>query len=124
MGSAACAPLSPSGWFSSSPTQTTVSSSGVKPTNHASRRSLVVPVLPAASRAKPDARTAAHPARDVVRSYCGVPIFEAEGALIGTLCHYDLVPREAEQLDLELLLQVSSAIARSGLVPPYPELAA
>ena len=36
-----------------SPTQTTVSSSGVKPTNQASRRSLVVPVLPAASSVKP-----------------------------------------------------------------------
>ena len=59
MGSAAWAPLRPSAWLSSSPTQTTVSSSGVKPTNHASRRSLVVPVLPAASRLNPDARTAA-----------------------------------------------------------------
>ena len=54
MGSAACAPLRPSAWLSSKPTQTTVSSSGVKPTNQASRRSLVVPVLPAASSAKPD----------------------------------------------------------------------
>ena len=53
IGSAACAPLRPSGWLSSKPTQTTVSSSGVKPTNHASRRSLVVPVLPAASSVKP-----------------------------------------------------------------------
>ena len=46
-------PLRPTGWLSSNPTQTTVSSSGVKPTNQASRRSLVVPVLPAASSVKP-----------------------------------------------------------------------
>src|SRR5207244_11804136 len=52
IGSAACAPLSPTGWLSSKPTQTTVSNSGVKPTNHASRRSLVVPDLPAASSVK------------------------------------------------------------------------
>ena len=59
MGSAACAPLSPIGWLSSKPTQTTVSSSGVKPANHASRRSFVVPVLPAASSTNPFARAAA-----------------------------------------------------------------
>jgi GAF domain-containing protein len=67
-----------------------------------------------------DPRTASHVARDAVRSYVGVPIFEPEGELIGTLCHYDLVPRDPAQLDLELLLQVSSAIDRSGQVPPYP----
>ena len=55
IGSAAWAPLRPTGWLSSKPTQTTVSSSGVKPTNQASRRSLVVPVLPAASSVKPAA---------------------------------------------------------------------
>src|SRR5262245_52113010 len=59
IGSAACAPLRPSGWLLSRPTHTTVSSSGVKPTNHASRRSLVVPVLPAASSVKPFARAPA-----------------------------------------------------------------
>ena len=61
MGSAAVAPLSPSGWLSSSPTHTTVTSSGVNPTNHASRRSLVVPVLPAASGVKPAARALTPP---------------------------------------------------------------
>ena len=60
------------------------------------------------------------PARDTVPSYCGIPIVDPEGELIGTLCHYDLVPRDPESLDLELLLQVSSALARSGLIPPYP----
>ena len=59
IGSAACAPDSPTGWLSSKPTQTTVSSSGVKPTNQASRRSLVVPVLPAASSVKPMPRAPA-----------------------------------------------------------------
>jgi hypothetical protein len=59
IGSADWAPLSPRIWLSSSPTQTTASSSGVKPTNQASRRSFVVPVLPAASSAKPAARAEA-----------------------------------------------------------------
>jgi GAF domain-containing protein len=68
-----------------------------------------------------DARTSNHPARDVVLSYCGVPILASDGTLIGTLCYYDLVARDPDQLDLELLLQVSSALAQSGLVPPYPK---
>ena len=46
----------PSGVLSSMPTQTTVRSSGVKPTNQASRWSLVVPDLPAASSLNPDER--------------------------------------------------------------------
>ena len=76
----------------------------------------------ATADATTDSRTADHPAREVVRSYVGIPIFEPEGGFIGTLCHYDLVPRDPRQLDLELLLQVSSALARSGEVPPYPDV--
>ena len=67
-----------------------------------------------------DSRTAGHAAREVVRAYCGIPIVDPEGALIGTLCHYDLVPRDPEQLDLELLLQAASALSAPGAVPPYP----
>lgn len=73
------------------------------------------------ANAATDARTAGHPARDVVLSYCGIPILEPEGKLIGTLCHYDLVARDPDQLDLELLRRVSSALAQSGLVPDYPK---
>ena len=59
IGVAACEPLSPRGWLSSKPTQTTASTSGVKPTNQASRRSLVVPDLPAASSVNPAPRALA-----------------------------------------------------------------
>ena len=68
MGRAASAPVRPSGLLSSMPTHTTVSSVGVKPTNHASRRSLEVPVFPAASWAKPFRRAAA--AVPVCRACC------------------------------------------------------
>ena len=71
-----------------------------------------------------DRRTASHAAREAVRSYCGLPILTSEGELIGTLCHYDLAPRDPEQLDLELLLQVSSVLSEPGVVPPYPTLPA
>lgn len=73
--------------------------------------------------ASSDPRTADHPARNVILAYCGIPVMESDGTLIGTLCHYDVVPRDPEALDLELLLQVSSALAYAGVVPPYPERA-
>lgn len=73
------------------------------------------------SDAMNDPRTQAHPAREAVRSYCGVPIVAPDGTLIGTLCHYDLLPKDPEQLDLTLLVEAASAIAHSGLVPAYPD---
>ena len=69
-----------------------------------------------------DPRAEGHPARLAVPSYCGLPIMDPEGGLIGTLCHYDVVPRDPEQLDLPLLLRVASLLAQSGQVPPYPAL--
>ncbi len=67
-----------------------------------------------------DPRTEGHPARATVPTYCGVPVMDAEGDLLGTLCHYDLVPRDPSELDLELLLQAASAIAQRQMVPSYP----
>ena len=55
MGSAACVPLV-SGWLSSSRPRRPRAVPAVKPTNQASRRSLVVPDLPAASCTNPLAR--------------------------------------------------------------------
>src|SRR5687768_16742561 len=59
IGTAALDPDNPVGALSSKPTQTTHSRSAVNPANQASRRSLVVPVLPAASAVKPIDRAAA-----------------------------------------------------------------
>lgn len=70
-----------------------------------------------------DRRLAEHPKRAAVRAYCGVPVMDSEGVLLGTLCHYDVVPRAADQLDLLLLLQAASTLARGGHVPPYPQAA-
>lgn len=67
-----------------------------------------------------DARTEGHPARDAIPTYCGVPVMDSSGLLLGTLCHYDLVPRDPEQIDLELMFAVASALAQGGHVPPYP----
>jgi GAF domain-containing protein len=70
---------------------------------------------------KSDARLAGHPARDVVRTYCGVPLMDSTGAIMGTLCHYDLVPRDPEQINIELMLMVSAFLTMDGRLPAYPQ---
>lgn len=67
-----------------------------------------------------DARVAGHPAQDVVRTYCGVPLMDSAGEVFGTLCHYDVVPRDPEQINIELMLMVSSFLVLNGHVPDYP----
>ncbi len=66
-----------------------------------------------------DPRAADHPSREIVPAYCGVPILDAEGVILGTLCHYDIVPRDPEQVDLPLMLSVASALARGNHVPAH-----
>lgn len=67
-----------------------------------------------------DPRLDGHPARDVVKTYCGVPLMDSAGTVLGTLCHYDLVPRDPEQINIELMLMVGSFLALNGHVPDYP----
>jgi GAF domain-containing protein len=67
-----------------------------------------------------DPRLTQHPAREAVLAYCGIPILRPDGELLGTLCHYDVVPRDPGQLDLNLLIQVASTLEQGGHVPPYP----
>ena len=76
------------------------------------------------AKAMEDPRLEHHPARALVSAYCGVPVMDPEGLLIGTLCHYDLVPRDLNQVDMELMVQVASTLAYGGHVPPYPRAAA
>lgn len=68
-----------------------------------------------------DTRLDQHLAREAVLAYCGVPVMDPSGRLLGTLCHYDSVPRDPAQLDMELLIQVAVALERGGHVPPYPQ---
>ena len=70
-----------------------------------------------------DPRLTSHPARNTVSAYCGVPVMTPEGVVLGTLCHYDVVPRDPEQINLHLILQVASALAQRGLIPDYPHAA-
>lgn len=40
-----------------------------------------------------DERVAGHPKQKTVQSYCGIPLFEENGTLFGTICHFDFEPR-------------------------------
>jgi GAF domain-containing protein len=61
-----------------------------------------------------DARTIGHPKRQVLTAYCGVPILDSEGVILGTLCHYDVVPRDAEQINLPLMLSVAVELSKGN----------
>lgn len=50
-----------------------------------------------------DPRLAQHPARDSTLSYCGVPLLDASGEAVGTLCHFDLVPRPIPEAEIQVL---------------------
>jgi GAF domain-containing protein len=67
-----------------------------------------------------DARLVNHPSRSSVLAYCGIPVMDSAGNLLGSLCFYDVVARDPAQLDLALLMRIASALAYGGHVPPYP----
>ena len=77
-------------------------------------------VLFSTSDARADPRLADHPARAEVLAYCGVPVMDPEGILEGILCLYDVEPRDPEQLDPELLVQVASTLQQRRCIPPHP----
>lgn len=63
-----------------------------------------------------DPRVADHPKRDILRSYCGVPLFRADGSLFGTLCHYDEEPRPLAPALIAEMERVATAL--SAALPP------
>lgn len=64
-----------------------------------------------AENAPTDPRLAAHPSRDSVVSYVGVPVRNADGRVFGTLCHYDVRPRMLPENELAVLEITSRCIA-------------
>ena len=66
-----------------------------------------------------EARPKDHPQREIIPANCGIPILDAEDVILGTLYHYDVVPRDPEQIDLPLMLSVASALARGSHVRPH-----
>lgn len=68
-----------------------------------------------------DPRLTSFAAREAIRAYCGVPVLTPEGEILGTLCHYDSVPRDSDQIDIQLMLQVASALEQTNSIPGYPD---
>jgi signal transduction histidine kinase/DNA-binding NarL/FixJ family response regulator len=59
-----------------------------------------------------DERLRAHPARESVRSYCGVLLRRPDGSAFGTLCHFDLAPRDVPVAEMPLLEAAAVLIMR------------
>jgi hypothetical protein len=64
-----------------------------------------------------DARLDAHPARESTLAYCGVPLVGADGMPLGTLCHFDLVPRPVPHGEIPVLLAAASLLLPAVLGP-------
>lgn len=60
-----------------------------------------------------DARVLEHPKREVVQSYCGIPIVTSDGALWGTICHFDYAPRPFAEDEVGLLEAVAPMVMRA-----------
>jgi len=61
--------------------------------------------------ASEDPRVGDHPKRDQLRSYCGVPLFRADGTIFGSLCHYDPAPRPVDAAALAEMQRVAGLLA-------------
>lgn len=68
-----------------------------------------------------DSRLTLHAARESVQAYWGLPVITPEGEILGTLCQYDVVPRDVGQIDLALMVEVASTLEQKHLIPPYPD---
>ena len=62
--------------------------------------------------AQHDDRLGDHPQRHIVQSYCGTPLFDEDGELLGSICHFDFSPNQTTQVDLELLECMASILQK------------
>ena len=58
-----------------------------------------------------DERLSEHPARDVVRSFHGVPLVDLADRCVGALCHWDVRPRTLPAREMQLLFAVAPIVA-------------
>lgn len=54
-----------------------------------------------------DPRVDGHPKQAMLRSYCGVPLVDANGRMIGSVCHFDFDVVAARDADIALLEDVA-----------------
>lgn len=58
-----------------------------------------------------DSSLTAHSARETVVSYAGVPVRDASGQVVGTLCHFDMRPRMLPDDEIKVLEGVAQSIS-------------
>lgn len=61
-----------------------------------------------------DRRVDGHPKQSQLRAYCGVPLLDEHGAMFGTACIYDLVPRSVSPLELAMLEALGPLLIEYG----------
>jgi GAF domain-containing protein len=61
-----------------------------------------------------DPRVVDHPARQQVQAYCGFPLTDDEGTVIGTLCHFDVQPRPVDHDPLDLMRVLADLLHPRG----------
>jgi GAF domain-containing protein len=67
-----------------------------------------------------DARLMSHPARTVTIAYAGVPLFDAEGCVVGALCHYDHRPRPIPLSEIAAMTHAAAALSQWLSFAPQP----
>ncbi|MFL6693129.1 MAG: GAF domain-containing protein [Ramlibacter sp.] len=61
-----------------------------------------------------DERVRGHAKQPTVRSYCGVPLIDAQGWMYGSVCHFDFEPHPLQESDVLLLEEVAHLLSRDA----------
>jgi GAF domain-containing protein len=65
-----------------------------------------------------DERVRGHRKQPTVRSYCGVPLIDAQGWMYGSVCHFDFEPHPFQETDVLLLEEVAQLLVKDGRPAP------
>ena len=60
-----------------------------------------------------DERVSGHPKQKTVQSYCGIPLFDEDGTMFGTICHFDFEPIPVEEEEVLLLEDVAPLLVQA-----------
>lgn len=66
-----------------------------------------------------DPRLVDHPAREQVRAYCGVPLYDTAGTVLGTLCQFDFSPVELSDDAIEMMRDMASRLGTAPITAAY-----
>jgi hypothetical protein len=61
-----------------------------------------------------DERVEGHPKRRSIQCYYGIPLFDADGKILGTVCHFDSMPVRVTETVAEALDDLAPLIAEAA----------